>query len=97
MFIFCIALVIGVFTGCLVTGFFMSRPQEREVVEVDVRKNLPVDDWVTFEWIYFHTELSPKDLQTLRHVLELYTEEGVVEVKKEGKVLMYRLNTNTST
>lgn len=83
--------LVGAVFGAVWTLWASKQPTDRTVVEIGVKKQLNTDDFIPFEDLYFRLELTPKDILTLRHVLEMYEEEGVIIYTKMGPNGAYKL------
>lgn len=90
-----LAFLCGLLLGGVVVGCLTTKPLDREVIEVGLKKILQTDVFVPIEWIYFQMELSAKDLPTLREVLVEYTTKKVVKSLQRDRVCLYRLNEDT--
>lgn len=91
---FCGGAILGAIVGGLFAMAAASKPKDREVIENCLKHTLPSDQFVTFEWLFCHLELCPDDMPTLRHVLELYAEEGVIHCIESNGVPHYKLVIN---
>ncbi len=91
----------GVVFGAIVVGFMamttISKPKDPEIIKKGLIAKLPTSTHVTFEWLYFELELSPKDTYVLRNVLREYIENEDVEKIEEDDQELYRMRKYVKT
>jgi len=90
----CVSFLVGTVFGAILTLWACKKPANKTVIEIGVKKQLNSVDFIPFEDLYYRLELSPKDILNLRHVLEIYVEEGDIICAEMGPNGAYKLPLN---
>lgn len=94
---FCTGAILGAIVMGLIILAIISKPKDPEFIKNCLWATLPSDKAVTFEWLYLHLELSPKDTPVLRAVLIQYEEKDELTTIESANGPVYMARTNVLT